>query len=250
MTSVGIVGGGLLGMALAADLSRRGYRVTIMEAAPRSGGLAAPARIGEYTWDRFYHVILQSDEHLRALVDELGLADRLHWRPTGTGFYLDGRLWSLSSTLEFLTFPALGMLDKARLGATILYASRIRAWRRLESVLASEWLKRWSGQRAWERLWLPLLRAKLGDNAEAASAAFIWAIIARMYGARRTGMKRETFGYVDGGYAPSCSASTPSSSSSAWKPCLTPGPRQCASVDGRVHVSTPTARPASSTTSS
>jgi protoporphyrinogen oxidase len=34
-----------------------------------------------------------------------------------------------------------------------------------------------------------------------ASAAFIWAIIARMYGARRTGMKRETFGYVEGGYA-------------------------------------------------
>jgi len=92
-------------------------------------------------------------------------------------------------------------VDKARLGATILYASRIRAWRRLESILASEWLQRWSGSRAWKRLWLPLLRAKLGENAEVASAAFIWAIIARMYGARRTGMKRETFGYVQGGYA-------------------------------------------------
>jgi protoporphyrinogen oxidase len=129
------------------------------------------------------------------------LTDRLRWVPARTGFYLDGRLRSLSSTLEFLTFPALGLLDKARLGATILYASRIREWRRLESVLASEWLERWSGARAWERLWLPLLRAKLGENAGAASAAFIWAIIARMYGARRTGMKRETFGYVEGGYA-------------------------------------------------
>jgi protoporphyrinogen oxidase len=188
-------------MALAENLARRGCRVTILEAAPRSGGLAAPARIGEYTWDRFYHVVLQSDEHLRALLDELGLTDRLHWRATRTGFYVDGRLRSLSSSLEFLTFPALGLVDKARLGANILYASRIRAWRRLESVLASEWLTRWSGPRAWERLWLPLLRAKLGDNAEAASAAFIWAIIARMYGARRTGMKRETFGWVEGGYA-------------------------------------------------
>jgi protoporphyrinogen oxidase len=201
MTSVGIVGGGLLGMSLAADFARAGYQVTILEAAPRSGGLAAPARIGEYTWDRFYHVVLLSDEYLRALLDELGLTDRLHWRPTRTGFYIDGRLRSLSSSLEFLTFPALGLLDKARLGANIIYASRIRAWHRLESVLASDWLKRWSGPRAWERLWLPLLRAKLGDNAEAASAAFIWAIIARMYGARRTGMKRETFGYVEGGYA-------------------------------------------------
>ena len=188
-------------MSLAAKLTGQGHQVTILEAAPRSGGLAAPARIGDYTWDRFYHVVLLSDRYLRALLDELGLTERLHWNPTRTGFYIDGRLRSLSSTFEFLTFPALGLIDKARLGATILYASRIRAWRRLESVLASDWLKRWSGVRAWERLWLPLLRAKLGENAEVASAAFIWAIIARMYGARRTGMKRETFGYVEGGYA-------------------------------------------------
>lgn len=188
-------------MALAAHLTRHGHRVTILEAAPRSGGLAAPARVGEYMWDRFYHVVLQSDDHLRALLDELGLTDRLHWVPTSTGFYVDQHLRSLSSTLEFLTFPALGMVDKARLGANVLYASHIRDWKRLESVLASDWLRRWSGPRAWDRLWLPLLRAKLGENAEFASAAFIWAIIARMYGARRTGMKRETFGYVDGGYA-------------------------------------------------
>jgi protoporphyrinogen oxidase len=188
-------------MTLAARLSRQGYQVTILEAASRSGGLAAPARIGAYTWDRFYHVILQSDEYLLALLDELGLTERLHWNSTHTGFYIDGELRSLSSTLEFLTFPALGLLDKARLAGTVLYASRIRDWRPLETVLASEWLKGLSGTRTWERMWLPLLRAKLGDNAELASAAFIWAIIARMYGARRTGMKRETFGYVEGGYA-------------------------------------------------
>jgi protoporphyrinogen oxidase len=201
MSRIAIVGGGVLGMSLAAKLAEQGHRVTLLEAASRSGGLAAPARLGDYSWDRFYHVILQSDEHLSRLLDELGLTGRLAWKRTRTGFYIDGELRSLSSTLEFLTFPALGLIDKARLGLTILYASRIRAWRRLESILASEWLTRWSGRRAWERLWLPLLRAKLGDNAGRASAAFIWAIVARMYGARRTGMKRETFGYVDGGYA-------------------------------------------------
>jgi protoporphyrinogen oxidase len=201
MSNIGIVGGGLLGMTLARRLTSQGHRVTVLEAAPQSGGLAAPARLGDYTWDRFYHVVLQSDAHLRALLEELGLTERMHWRPTRTGFYIDGRLRSLSSTLEFLRFPALGMLDKARLGATILYAARLRDWQPLEAILASDWLQRWSGRRAWERLWLPLLRAKLGDNAEVASAAFIWAIIARMYGARTTGRKQETFGYVEGGYA-------------------------------------------------
>jgi len=47
---------------------------------------------------------------------------------------------------------------------------------------------------------LPLLKSKLGDNYRIASASFIWAIIARMYAARRSGLKREMFGYVDGGY--------------------------------------------------
>jgi protoporphyrinogen oxidase len=41
----------------------------------------------------------------------------------------------------------------------------------------------------------------LGDNAERVSAAFIWTIIRRMYGARRGASKRESFGYVPGGYA-------------------------------------------------
>jgi protoporphyrinogen oxidase len=52
-----------------------------------------------------------------------------------------------------------------------------------------------------EKIWLPLLRAKLGDNVDKASAAFIWAIVARMYAARRTSAKREMFGFVPGGYA-------------------------------------------------
>ena len=45
------------------------------------------------------------------------------------------------------------------------------------------------------------LRAKLGANYTKASAAFIWATIARMYAARRSGLKKEMFGYVPGGYA-------------------------------------------------
>ena len=68
-------------MSLAAKLTRQGHRVTILEAASAIRGLAAPARIGDYTWDRFYHVVLLSDEYLRALLEELGLTERLHWDP-------------------------------------------------------------------------------------------------------------------------------------------------------------------------
>lgn len=200
MASVGIVGGGVLGLTLALRLSQNGHDVTILEGAPAPGGLAAPQEIGDYVWDRFYHVILLSDSHLRNLLDELGLGHLLHWGITRTGFYTDGRLHSLSSSWDFLKFPPLGPVDKVRLAATILRASRIRDGLELEAIPVTDWLVRWSGKRTVERIWLPLLRAKLGDNYRFASAAFIWTNIARLYAARRTGLKQEMFGYVDGGY--------------------------------------------------
>ncbi len=84
---------------------------------------------------------------------------------------------------------------------TILYASRVRDWRPLEAIPVSDWLRRLSGARTFERIWLPLLKSKLGENYRITSASFIWATIARMYAARRSGLKREMFGYVEDGYA-------------------------------------------------
>lgn len=199
--SVAVVGGGVLGLTLALRLRDQGHDVTVFEAAHGTGGLASPERIGDHVWDRFYHVILLSDSNLRALLEELGLGDSLAWRETRTGFFTNGELVSMSTSLEFLRFPPLSLPDKFRLAATILYASRIRDGRALESIPATDWLRRLSGPRTFERIWLPLLKAKLGENHQSASAAFIWAIIARMYAARRSGLKREMFGYVEGGYA-------------------------------------------------
>jgi protoporphyrinogen oxidase len=201
VSDVAVVGGGVLGMTLALRLRRSGHSVTVIEGAAATGGLAAPQSIGGFTWDRFYHVILMSDRNLRALLEELALADRLRWNTTRTGFYTDGKLFSLSTSLEFLRFPPLNLVDKVRLAATILYASRIRDGQPLEAVPVTEWLGRLSGRRTLERIWIPLLKSKLGENYRQASAAFIWAIIARMYAARRSGLKREMFGYVEGGYA-------------------------------------------------
>lgn len=199
--AVAVVGAGLLGATLALRLAREGHRVELIEAADDVGGLAGTMTIGDTTWDRFYHVVLLSDLHTRRLLDDLGLADRLRWGTTKTGFYTDGRMHSMSNAIEFLRFEPLGLLDKLRLGGTIFLASRIRRPEPLERQLASDWLRRWSGKRVVEKIWMPLLRSKLGANATEASAAFIWAIIARLYAARRSGLKEEKFGYIDGGYA-------------------------------------------------
>jgi protoporphyrinogen oxidase len=197
---IGIVGGGMLGLTLALRLAESGFNVTVLEKSTGIGGVLKPARIGNYSWDQFYHVILLSDMHLRKLIEELGLTDRIEWGETRTGFYTDGRLYSMSNTLEFLSFPPLSLFDKLRLGFTIFYASRIKNWEKLEDFTVSDWLIRLSGQATFDKIWLPLLKSKLGEYYKITSAAFIWAAIARMYSARRTGLKKEMFGYIKGGY--------------------------------------------------
>jgi protoporphyrinogen oxidase len=197
----GVVGGGLLGLTLALRLALRGYRVTLLEAADHLGGLADAWQLGDVTWDRHYHVTLQSDVYLRRILKELDLDHEMRWVQTRTGFLVDGQLHSLSSSWEFLRFPPLGLVDKLRLGWTIWHASKIRNWQKLEQIPIDQWLIQHSGRRTFERIWLPLLKAKLGDAWQRTSAAFIWATIQRMYAARHSGQKHEKFGYLPGGYA-------------------------------------------------
>ena len=196
----GIVGGGIMGMTLAHRLAQQGHTVTVFESAPELGGLVSSWKMGDVEWDKFYHVILLSDFRTRNILKEIGLEDKIEWVETKTGFYMKGKLYSMSDTIEFLKFPTLNLVDKFRLGLTIIVASRIKNWKRLEKIPVTTWLKRWSGSNTYNKIWLPLLRAKLGESYQKTSAVFIWATIQRLYGARRSGLKKEMFGFVPGGY--------------------------------------------------
>lgn len=200
-SQIAIVGSGFLGLTLALRLVNDGHNVTLFESASEIGGLASVWQLGDLTWDRHYHVTLLSDKHTRNIVEEIGLGDQFEWVETRTGFYTDGKLVSMSNTMEFLKFPPLGIISKLRLGGTIFLASKINDWKKMESISVEKWLTRYSGKKTFEKMWLPLLKAKLGDAYRETSAAFIWATIQRMYSARKSGLKKEMFGYVRGGYA-------------------------------------------------
>jgi protoporphyrinogen oxidase len=200
-SKIAIVGSGFLGLTLALRLSEQGNQVTIFESANEIGGLASVWQIGDVTWDKHYHVTLLSDSFTRKIVGELGLENEFEWVETKTGFYTDGKLVSMSNTLEFLKFPPLDLISKFRLGGTIFYASRVKDWKSLEKISVEDWLTKLSGKKTFEKMWKPLLKAKLGEAYKETSAAFIWATIQRMYAARNSGLKKEMFGYVRGGYA-------------------------------------------------
>ena len=197
----GIVGGGMLGLAVAHRLRQAGQDVTLFEGAPQVGGLASAWSLGSVLWDRFYHVISPRDQSLMALLGELGLTDEVEWRTTQTAFYANGRHFPLNNAWDYLRLPVLGPIAKARFSLTILYAAYLANPSALERIGLEEWLRRWTGNRGFDRLWLPLVRAKLGDNYRIASASFIQSVIRRFYGAREGGARTERFGFVRGGYA-------------------------------------------------
>lgn len=200
-TKIAIIGSGFLGLTLALRFVERGHAVTIFEAAPEIGGLAAAWDVGDIVWDKHYHVTLLSDSFTRKIVEDIGLGNEFEWVQTKTGFFTDGKLYSMSDSLEFLKFPPLGLVSKLRLGGTIFYASKVTDWKSLESILVEDWLTKLSGKKTFDKIWRPLLKAKLGGAYKESSAAFIWATIQRMYAARNSGLKKEMFGYVRGGYA-------------------------------------------------
>jgi protoporphyrinogen oxidase len=197
---VAVVGGGILGLTLTHRLSAMGHRVDLIEAAPVLGGLARAQDYGEFTWDRFYHVIAPQDRRLVSLLEEIGLGSELRWTSTGTGYFSGGRFYPMSSNADLLRFPLLSILDKARLGAAVLYATRLADPMKLYRITARDWLVRICGRNAYEVFWQPLLRAKFGSLHQDVAAVFIWATLKRLYEARARSSHREKLGYCSGGY--------------------------------------------------
>jgi protoporphyrinogen oxidase len=198
--NIGIIGGGIMGLALAQRLSSLGHAVTVVERDRQLGGLSTYHDYGPFVWDRFYHVILPTDSALVGFLQDIGLGDKLRWRRTLTGFYVNRKLYSLSSAMEFLRFPPVSLVGKIRMVLTILYCSRIRDWRRLEQIPLEDWLLKLSGRATYEKIWRPLLLAKLGESYRRVSAVFIWTYIKRMYSARASAASKEQLGHVSGGY--------------------------------------------------
>ena len=145
-------------------------------------------------------MILPSDRNLIHLIRELGLEPTLRWRPSRTGFFRDGRHYSVSTNSEFLKFPLLGPLQKVRMAWTFLYGSRKRNWRSLEKITAEKWLVKHCGRSTYENFWRPMLLAKLGEHHQCVSAVFIWAYIKRLFSARDPALGKEHLGHVVGGY--------------------------------------------------
>lgn len=200
---IDIVGGGILGITLAHELLTHGAQVRVWERSAGLGGLMGRTllpELGDVSCDRYYHAILSSDRTVMGLLDEVGLRSRLRMVATKMGFYHNGRSYPMSTPLEFLRFPPLGMIDRLRLAYTILACRQIKDWHALEQIPVERWLAKMSGPRTLRHIWAPLLRAKFDGDVSQVPATYIWSRLVRTTDTRTKGGSQEQMCYLPGGY--------------------------------------------------
>lgn len=198
---IGVIGGGLMGVALAYFLAKAGEQVTILEQGLHLGGLNDQLQFDDgMVVPRYQHALMPSDAILRSLCAELGLNNELIYQSARAGFVNQDTIHPMSNIFDFLSFSVLGLRDRFRLGRMILQTRGQSNWRELDSVSAKEWLVRVGGPEAFDRIWRPLLDAKFDGVYDNVSATYIWAWLNRMSSVRQAPQLSGTIGYLKRGH--------------------------------------------------
>ena len=196
--SIAVLGAGPMGLAVAYQLAQDGHRPVVFEADDRIGGMAACFDFGGVEIERYYHFHCISDHAFLAMLEELGIADRMRWVETKMGYWYQNRLQPWGNPLALLRFRGLSLVAKFRYGLHAFTCTRRNDWQPLDRIEATGWIKRWVGEEAWEVLWRRLFDYKFYDHAGNLSAAWIWSRIRRI-GRSRYDLFREKLGYLEGG---------------------------------------------------
>ena len=197
MTSIAVIGGGPMGLAVAYELCLQGHAPVLFEADDRLGGMAASFDFDGLQLERYYHFHCLSDHAFFEILEELNLSDQLCWRQTSMGFFFNNRLYPWGSVGSVLSFRHLPLLTRFRY---LLHAARcltIRNWRHLDSVTATRWLRKWLGDRGYQLLWHKLFAFKFFQFSDQISAAWIWSRVRRLGQSRKK--LKETLGFLKGG---------------------------------------------------
>jgi protoporphyrinogen oxidase len=195
---IAVLGAGPMGLAVAYQLARDGHRPVVFEADDRVGGMTASFDFNGLQIERYYHFHCTSDTAFLQMLDELGIAGKMHWVETKMGYWYQQRMQPWGNPFALLGFKGLSLVAKFRYGLHAFLSTKRNDWKPLDRVEATGWIKRWVGAEAWEVLWRRLFDYKFYDYSDNLSAAWIWSRIRRI-GRSRYDLFREKLGYLDGG---------------------------------------------------
>ena len=198
MAKLAIIGAGAMGLAAAYHALKQGHEVTIFEADKVAGGMAAHFDFDGLSIERFYHFICKADQPTFDLLEELGISDKLLWRDTSMGYYIDGKHHDWGDPISLLRFPHLSLISKFRYGLQMFLATKRNDWSKLENENAKDWFIKWGGQKTYDVLWKRLFELKFFEFSNNISTAWIWTRIKRIGNSRKSIMQ-EQLGVIEGG---------------------------------------------------
>ncbi len=197
---VAIIGGGMLGLSLAHELSHKGFKVTVLEKNSDWGGLASGLQIDGTNIEKYYHHWFRSDSAVQDLISELGLGHKLKFLESSMGIYLDGRLHNFSGTLDLLRFRPINIFNRLRAGLVSFYLQKSTYSEKYENIKAIDWCKKYYGKQVTEAIWEPLLKGKFGKHYDKISMSWMWARIHDRASSRAHPLAKEYLGYLEGGF--------------------------------------------------
>lgn len=204
---IGIVGGGISGLAAAYRLKRAGHDVQVFEAGDDLGGLAATYETRGDRLEKFYHHLSKSEQTIVDLAEDLGIGDRIEWRVGENAYYVDGAIHPMDTPWQILAFPHWSVYDKFRLGMLTLDVDMrggipsFDSYERLEDfehVPVKEFAIEHTTETVYETFFEPLLDAKFGSRTEDVSAA--WLLGRIKFRGERDLLRGEILGYIEGGF--------------------------------------------------
>lgn len=198
MSRIVVLGAGPMGLAAAQRAVTLGHEVDLIEADSKVGGMAAHFDFSGTSIERFYHFVCKSDAPTFALMEELGIADRMRWVDTSMAYFTGNRLHKWGDPLSLLRYPHLTLIEKFRTGLQMFLTTRANNFDRIEHLTSRQWIERGSGKSVYDKMWRRLQDLKFYEFADEVSASWIATRIRRIGNSRRS-IFQEQLGYIEGG---------------------------------------------------
>ena len=190
---IAIIGAGLTGLRAANELKEYA-KVRVFEK-NEIGGLLSSFCNGYYI-EKYYHHLFRKDSELLETIKRFGLNSKLVWKTVKVGFAINGSIYSLSTPIDILRYPHMSFRDKLDL-AIFTIRSRKLEYENFDDIPVISALKDRFGDRLLEKFFMPMLKAKFGENADKVSFAWLLARVAIRSNRRLRG---EEIGYLRHGF--------------------------------------------------
>lgn len=182
--TVGIVGGGLAGLAAGSALSEAGFQVTLFERRPYVGGRASSYEhpgTGEVV-DNCQHVLLGCCTNLVHFYEQLGVSDKIQWYDELTFIEPGGRASQIAPAFlpapfhnmpSFLRASSLGFADKLAISRALTAMMRMSRVSDNPNEDFLAWLRRHKQtERAIHRFWKVVLVSALNEDLDRISVRY------------------------------------------------------------------------------